>query len=159
MRNVLCAASLMIVLSCVADAGAESLRVGAQMPELRLSDQHGVEATIGVDDKVVIFSRDMGAGNIVKAALAERGGATMAAAKAVYVADITAMPSVITSLFALPSMRKRDYRIFLDRDGEVTADIPSEQGKVTVLALDGRVISRIDSVDSAPALRALLGGK
>jgi hypothetical protein len=151
--------SLAIGLSIAANAQAEPLRAGARLPELRLSDQHGVDVRIGSDDEVVIFSRDMDAGNIVKAALAEQGGATLAAAKGVYVADITAMPSVITTLFALPSMRRRDYRIVLDREGKETADFPSKEGKVTVMKLDKGTIAQIDFVDSPGALLAILKGQ
>ena len=148
--------TLAIGLSVAVPAHAEPLRAGARLPELRLSDQHGVEASVGADDEIVIFSRDMDGGNIVKAALAEQGGATLAAAGAVYVANIAAMPSVITSLFALPSMRKRDYPIALDRDGKATADFPSKEGNVTVMKLDNGTVSQIDFVDSADALRAML---
>jgi hypothetical protein len=151
--------SLAVGLSVAVSAHAEPLGAGSHLPERKLGDQHGVEATIGVDDEIVIFSHDMDAGNIVKAALAEHGGATLAAANAVYIADITAMPSVITTLFALPSMRKRDYRIFLDRDGTATADLPSEEGKVTVMKLDHGRISQVDFVGSAEQLRAALGAK
>jgi NADPH-dependent ferric siderophore reductase len=150
--------SVAFALSVTTLAHAEPLRAGAKLPELRLSDQHGVEATVGADDEIVIFSRDMAAGKIVKAALAERGGATLAAVKGVYIADITAMPAVITSLFALPSMRKRDYRIVLDRDGKATADFPSKEGEVTVMKLDDGTIAQVDFVDSEVALLALLKG-
>lgn len=151
--------SLAIGLSVASSAHADPLGAGARFPERTLTDQHGVTAAIGVDDEIVIFSHDMDAGNIVKAALVEHGGATLAAAQAVYVADITAMPSVITTLFALPSMRKRDYRIFLDRDGKATADLPSKEGQVTVMKLDHGVISQVDFIDSPEQLRAMLGAE
>ena len=156
MINLFRVSILAIALSVAADANAEPLRAGARLPDLRLSDQHEVEATVGADDEFVIFSRDMDAGSLVKEALAEQGGATLAAAKAVYVTDITRMPALITRLFALPSMRKRDYRILLDRDGKATADFPSEEGKVTVMKLDEGVISEITFVDTAAALLASL---
>jgi len=156
MINLFRVSILAIALSATVDAHAEPLHAGARLPELRLSDQHEVEATVGVDDEVVMFSRDMDAGSLVKEALAEHGGATLAAAKAVYVTDITRMPALITRLFALPSMRKRDYRILLDRDGKATEDFPSEEGKVTVIKLDEGVISEIVFVDTAAALLASL---
>lgn len=159
MSNLFRVSILAIVLSVAAAAQAEPLHVGSRLPELRLRDQHDVDATIEADVNFVIFSRDMDGGNLVKAALSEHGGATMNEAKAVYVADITRMPAVITSLFALPSMRKRDYRIILDRDGKATADFPAAEGKVTVMKLDDGVIAQIDYADSAAALRTILEGK
>jgi hypothetical protein len=159
MNNLFRVLILAIMLSCATAAQADPLSVGARVPDLRLRDQHDVEATIGADDKFVIYSRDMAGGNLVKDALSEHGGATMAEAKAVYVSDIARMPSVITSLFALPSMRKREYRILLDRDGKATADFPVAESKVTVMKVDNGVIAQIDYLDSAAALRALLKGK
>jgi hypothetical protein len=148
--------SLAVGLSIAANAQADWLSAGTRLPELTLPDQHGAESIVGADAEIVIFSRDMDAGNIVKAALAEQGGKLLAEAKAAYIADIAAMPSVITNLFAVPSMRKRDYRIFLDRDGKATADFPSKEGKVTVMKLGGGAISQIDFVDTAAALSAML---
>jgi hypothetical protein len=66
------------------------------------------------------------------------------------------MPSLITKLFALPGLRKRPYRILLDREGNVTADFPSVSGKVTVLRLHALTIERVEYVESADALRAAL---
>jgi hypothetical protein len=101
----------------------------------------------------------MDSGNLVKEALAQNGGAMLEAAHAVYVSDISRMPGVVTKLFALPAMRKRSYRILLDRDGKVTADIPNEEGKITVLELADGTIARIHYVGTVEGFRALLGAK
>lgn len=138
---------------------AEPLRPGAQTPEIRLMDQHDVEATIGTNVRYVLVTRDMDSGNLVKEALAENGAVMLDAARAVYVSDISRMPGVITKLFAMPAMRKRGYRILLDRDGKVTADIPNEEGKITVLELADGAIARIHYVSTVEGLRALLAAK
>jgi hypothetical protein len=145
-----------VLLSSPLSSPAETLAVGTRLPELELSDQHDAEAEIGPDVRRIVFTRDMDGGDVVKAALAERGAATLEAAKAVYVAEISRMPTLVTRLFAVPSMRKREYRIVLDRDGKTTADFPYKEGHVTVLTIDDRVISNVELVDSADALRAIL---
>jgi hypothetical protein len=156
MRNLVGAVVLLVLWSLAPQAHAVTLGVGSKLPELRLSDQHGVEATVGPDARFLVFTRDMDGGELVKEALAEDGSATLDRAKAVYVAEISRMPALVTRLFALPAMRKRGYRIVLDREGTSTAQLPSAQGKVTVMMLDAGKITKIEILDSAAAVRALL---
>jgi len=148
-------ASITLVLLCAGLAAAEPLAVGMRVPELALVDQHDVPGALNVDTRCVVFSRDMPAANIVKESFAD-DSSLLAAANAVVVSDISTMPSVITKLFALPAMRKRPYRMLLDREGKLTADFPSQQGKVTVLHLKALTIERVEYVESSDALRAAL---
>lgn len=145
-----------IALVFAAVAAAQTLGVGAPLPALTLVDQHDVALTIGPETRVILFTRDMDAGDLVKEALAEDGAARLAEADALVVADIERMPGVITTLFALPAMRKRPYRMLLDRDGKATAMLPSEEGKVTVLTLDALTITGLTYADSAAAVRGAL---
>jgi len=133
-----------------------TLAIGSAAPQLELRDQHDVVARIDDSVRLVVFTRDMNAGDIVKEALASEGAQLLAQAGAVSVADIEAMPALVTRMFALPSMRKRPYRLLLDRDGQATAAWPAAEGRVTLLHLSAGRIARIDSVDSADALRAAL---
>ncbi len=145
-----------IALVFAAVAAAQTLGVGAPLPALTLVDQHDVALTIGPETRVILFTRDMDAGDLVKEALAEDGAARLAEADALVVADIERMPGVITTLFALPAMRKRPYRMLLDRDGKATAMLPSEEGKVTVLTLDALTITGLTYADSAAVVRGAL---
>ena len=145
------------VLLIVATAAAEPLREGLRMPALALSDQHDAAGSIDSETRCVLFSRDMGGANILRDALADDAQTVLASAGAVVVSDISRMPSLITKLFALPAMRKRPYRMLLDREGRMTADLPSEKGRVTVLRLNALTIEHIEFVDSADTLRTALG--
>ena len=147
---------LTLLMLFVSSAHAEPLAPGMRLPDFRLADQHDVEDSIGAEVRAVLFTRDMDAGNIVKEALAEKGEETLAAADAVNVSDISGMPRVIAKLFAVPSMRKRPYRMLLDRDGKATADFPSEKGKVTLIRLEAGQIKGVEYVESANQLRAKL---
>jgi hypothetical protein len=126
------------------------------LPVITLTDQHDVEASIGPETRIIVFARDMEAADIVEEALAENGAAMLSAAGAVFVSDIHRMPGLITRLFALPAMRKRAYRMLLDREGTATASLPSQEEKVTVLRLEDLKIKSVDYIDSAAALRSIL---
>jgi hypothetical protein len=145
--------SLVLVVSA---AAAEPLAMGMRMPVFTLDDQHEVQATIGKDTRIVVFARDMDAAEIAEEAFSENGARLLADAGAVFVSDIHRMPRIITRLFALPSMRKRPYRMLLDREGVTTADFPAQEEKVSLIRLDGLEIKGIEYIDSAAQLRAAL---
>lgn len=151
--------SMVLLALTASGALAEPLTPGMRLPQIRLADQHDVEDSIGAEVRAVLFTRDMDAGNIVKEALAEKGGEMLAAADAVYVSDISGMPRIVAKLFALPSMRKRPYRMLLDRDGKATKDFPSEKGKVTLLRLQAGEIERVEYLESTDQVRAVLKAK
>lgn len=145
----------LVLAALAAAAGATPLAPGMALPPLTLADQHGVAATLGSDTRVILFTRDMDAGDVAKAALADHA-ALLDAPRAVYVADISRMPSLVAKLFALPAMRQRPYRLLLDREGKVTADWPAREGAVTVLRLDGGTITAVEYVTTPEAVRAAL---
>jgi hypothetical protein len=100
----------------------------------------------------------MDAGRLVREALAERDQAFLDAHGAVYIADVSGMPSLITKTFALPGMRRRAYRVLLDRDGSSTRDIPYVKGKVTVVRLDALRVIGVAHVNSVDEVAAALAG-
>ena len=138
-------------------AGAEPLAVGGTLSAFSLEDQHGASHRVDASVAVVLFSRDMDGGNLLKEALADSEPGFLEARHAVYVADISGMPSLVARLFALPSMRKRPYPMLLDRDGEATRDLPDLEGKATLLRLDDLRITGVEHLDSAAEVREALG--
>lgn len=146
------------LLLMIGTVHGETLAPGNRMPAISLADQHDVQASIGAETRIVLFARDMDGADIVEEALAEHGAAVLAGAGAVFVSDIHRMPGIITRLFALPAMRKRPYRMLLDRDGTATADLPSREDQVSLIRLDQLEIESVDYFDSAGALRAALVG-
>ena len=136
-------------LCAVQVAAAVMLAPGMPIPVITLADQHDVKASVGPETRMVIFARDMDAADIVEKALDGDGAALLLDAGALFVSDIAGMPGMIRKLVAVPAMRKRPYRILLDRDGIATANMPVEKGKVTVLHLDALKINAVEYVGSA----------
>jgi hypothetical protein len=137
-------------------AAAATLAPGMALPALTLADQHDQTVSLGPEIRIVIFGRDMDAAEIVEKALADGGATLLAEADAVFVSDISGMPGMIRKFMALPAMRRRPYRMVLDRDGDATVEFPVEKGKVTLLRLNALQIEAVEYVDSAPSLRAAL---
>lgn len=132
---------------------------GDRIEAFELEDQHGDPGRVDAGVRLLLFAADMDAGALVRDALeADPSLQDLAARGAVFVSDIHRMPALVTRLFALPSMRRRPYRMLLDRGPGPTVRIPREPGKLTLLELDAlsiRAITFLDSPDAvAQALRA-----
>lgn len=149
-------AAVVAVLVGFEVATAATLGVGGDLPAITLADQHDAQAVIGPDVRIVVLTRDMAAGDVVKDGFSGMDQAALDLRGAVYVADISGMPSMVASMFAIPKMRDRSYRIVLDRDGAATRDFPYAEGRPTVLVVESGKIVRVAQPASGDDLRALL---
>jgi hypothetical protein len=146
----------LLLLAAQAARGADPLGPGDRFPDVSLEDQHGVSHTIDAGVRRVVFSRDMDAGRVAKAALEDDGAALLDRSDAVYVSDIARMPALVSKLFALPGMRRRPYPILLDFDGETTARWPAFAGRPALITLRGGVIVEVEAFEDAGDLRGAL---
>lgn len=131
---------------------AASLAVGDTLAPITLIDQHGESGTLDENVRVLLFSRDMKANKLAKAAFLAKPPQYLPDAKAMYLIDVSGMPSFVTNNFAIPKMRKYGYRIFLDRDAQATTKLPSQKAQITVVHLDHLKVQRVDYADSAADL-------
>jgi hypothetical protein len=149
-------AFLVAVAASSSLALAEPYAVGSTLPAIELPDQHGVARTIDGSVRALVFSRDMKAGDVVKAAVEKAGADLFDRNGAVYVVDVKGMPALIRTLFALPAMRRRPYRLLVDDEGAKTADIPGGATFPTVLVLDQLKVTGIGHPQTAEELIAIL---
>jgi hypothetical protein len=150
---------LLLVLAGPAAAQGPQV-VPERLEAFELADQHGAPHRVDESVRVLLLSRDMDGGAVVRGALegkGEQAGPFLAERGAVYVADVSRMPAVVRRLFALPRMRGRPYPVLLDTSGEVTAALPSQEGRATVLWLDELRPVRVELAESAEDLLAKLG--
>ena len=77
---------------------ANPLTTGQSLPTLKIKDQFEKEFTIDSNIKTIIFSASKTEGTTIKEFLLTKDKDYLTTNKAVYVADITGMPSIITSL-------------------------------------------------------------
>lgn len=159
-RLLLAAVLLAVGAPVFADSGAAAaphvLAVGDAVPALALRDQHDADVQVDASTRVLLLTRDMTGGGLVKESLAENGKEMLTAAGAVYVSDVSRMPGLVLSAFALPSLRKRPYPIALDRSGDVTSVLPSADAKATVLSLDAGKIRAVTFAATSAEVTAAL---
>jgi hypothetical protein len=141
----------------VGEANAEPYSVESRIEPFTLEDQHGESQQVDATTRIILFSRDMDGGKLLKEALADVSEDILTNHSGVYVADISGMPSLVARMFALPSMRKRPYAILLDRDGQTTRRLPDVDERATLIFLEKLEITKVTHAETAQAVREALG--
>jgi hypothetical protein len=139
---------------------AAPLVPGAPTPSILVDDQHGKPVRVDHRTQRVLFTAERAVNDMVSKLLAAQPVGVLERQQAVYVADITAMPSIVTRLFALPKMRELPFSMGLVRDAAQlaqVADIPRQPGAATVLRFDDGKLIEILLVRNEIQLRAALG--
>jgi NADPH-dependent ferric siderophore reductase len=126
---------LMLVLGTAwcglpAAADAATLSIGDTLPALTLEDQHGQPVLAPGAARWLLFAPDKPAADLAQAWLQPRGAGVLSRLQAVYLADISGMPALVTRLFALPKLRELPFPVGMVREASLTASIP-RQGRVT----------------------------
>ncbi len=147
---------LILGLLLAGSAAAQPWAKGDALPALDLEDQHGTPHRLDEGVRHVLFTREMGAGRLLKQALEDEGATRLQRAGAVYVADLSGMPRFARTWFAMRGLRRRPYPVLVDVDGQKTERIPSEKGSITWLALDGLRITGVRYLGSVEEIQAAL---
>jgi hypothetical protein len=115
-------------------ACAAPMAVGDAVPAFVAKDQHGKEFVFTNNVRFLLVATEREPGTSANNKIAAPGAGFLEKYQAVYVMDIHTMPGV-AKLFALPKMRKYPQRIVLVETAGVLAWVPTQPGRVTVLAL------------------------
>jgi len=134
---------LLLISPALLAQGGTFYKIGDLLPAWELQDQFEKKKTLGDEVRMILFSRDMDFKDLIHSMLIDEGERFLEEHETLYIADIHEMPSLITKLFALPKMREYPYRLFLDRDGEITKNLPTREGKVSLIRLERRKIISI----------------
>ena len=148
-----------LLFGALPGAAEEPYAVGEQLAPIELEDQHGELRALDESVKLVLFSRDMDGGDILREGVAGAGGERLEGLGAIYLADIHRMPGLVARFIAIPRMRDRPYPVLLDRDGTATARLPDVEGQATILELEGLTLRAVHHMDSVEAVQARLGGE
>lgn len=136
--------------------GAAPIEVGTAWQALTLKDQHDQPVVVGPSTRKVIFAAEKPVNDLVVGVLGAQGKTTLTRAGAVYVADISAMPSIISRLFALPKLRELPFAIALAHEAVAVADLPRRTGAATVLTLDNGQVTQVQYLQTEAQLRQAL---
>jgi hypothetical protein len=147
----------LVALALAPGFAAAVVEPGAPLPAVHLDDQHGQPLGVPADTRLVLFAADKAGSDLVAAALGSEAPGLLASRQAVYLADISAMPALVTRLFALPALRALPFRVGLARDAASLAELPRERGAVTLLRLSDGRLDGVDYLRDTARIRAALG--
>lgn len=146
----------LVLLLCLISASAMALETGERLAPWTLLDQHDQAYTLDNQLQVLLVAQSMDAAKLVDAALQGKPEGYLEQRHTVFLADISRMPKVIATLFALPKMRDYTYRILLDRDARITPRYPVDATSVLWLDLrDGKLQGQRSFTDSSELAQAL----
>jgi hypothetical protein len=131
---------------------ASSFKVGDNFPSFNYKDQFKTAHTLHSDTKTVIIAFTRDGGNVVKDTLIPKGKGFLESKKAIYIADISGMPSLISSFFAIPKMKKYPFNILLEQENSLQDVYPYSEEKVTVIKLDNKKVVSIEYITTSAEL-------
>lgn len=149
----------LVVLILPSAASAAPVIPGAALPSLSLEDQHGKTVSTRADTRIVLFAADKAANDLINGVLATQPAGVLGTLNAVYFADISAMPALVTRMFALPALREMSFAVGLGRDATQLADLPRQKGAATILRVDDGKVIAIEYAHDTGQLKQAIGLK
>ena len=118
------------------------LKIKDPFPTLTLKDQFDTPTSISQKGSTtLIISFEKAVSEAIKKYLETKPKGFLTQNKIHYISDISTMPSFITSMFALPKMKKLDFKISLLYDKKEGMFINRQKSKVSLFKLkNGRIV-------------------
>ena len=122
---------------------AETLQVNSPLNSLNLykyETPQGRQMKVPKNTELVVFAFEKDTGALVNNFLQTKSPFYMPKSKAVFIADINRMPTIITNMFALPKMKKYKHLVYLHYEDQFENFIPHQEEKLTLAYFkDGKV--------------------
>ena len=136
-------------------AFANTLTVGSNIPTLTIKDQFEKDNIVDENIKTIIFSATKTENTTIKEFLQSKDKELLATNKAVYVADITGMPSLITKFVAMPKMKNYSFSILLIDEANKTL-FPVKEDMISIISLENGKVIDIKYIKTAAELGEFL---
>ncbi|QOY52019.1 hypothetical protein [Candidatus Sulfurimonas baltica] len=147
---------LLIVSIFAAFLGASSIEIGSALGELngfKYETPQGREMRVPKNPKLVIAAFDKETGALVNEYLDTQDAYYLQMNRAIFIADINKMPTVITNMFALPKLRKYKHLIYLHYDEKFGTVVPNKEAKITLLRVEDGKIKNISYISTKQELK------
>jgi len=155
MKKTLITLALALALPLCALAGP--IEPGQPLPALRLKNQHDQDWQVTASTRLVVFAAGRKASNLALAVLGAQHQGFLASRHAVYLADMSKMPGLITRTFALPSLREQPFEVGVSLDETLLAGWARQDDAVTLIGLEGGRVTHFQYASNEAQLRTALG--
>ena len=138
-------------------SATDSINIGSTIA-FTLPDQFDKAHSLTANTKKVIFVFAKATGHTVKMFLKEQGKNYLTEKNALFVADISPMPTVIRNTFALPDLKKSDYSVLLIYDGKIAKQFKNDANadKIALVTLNNGKVAAVKYLATAEELKAEL---
>ncbi|MDD3056017.1 MAG: hypothetical protein PHE16_09075 [Aliarcobacter sp.] len=136
-------------------AFANTLTVGSNIPTLTIKDQFEKDNIVNENIKTIIFAATKTENTTIKEFLQSKNKELLATNKAVYIADITGMPSLITKFVAMPKMKNYSFSILLIDEANKTL-FPVKEDMISIISLENGKVIDIKYIKTAAELGEFL---
>lgn len=136
---------------------AAPLAVDSVVENIKIKDQHEAEKIIDAKIKTILFASDKKTSDLLRdylLPLSEKEN-VLEKNSAVYVADISGMPSLISKFIALPKMKKYPFSVLL-LDDTNKDNFTKEDGKIIVYSLDNGKVVKIEKISTTEELANII---
>ena len=136
---------------------SNGIKVGSTL-SFTLPDQFNKAVTLSNKTKKVILVFAKATGHTVREFLKKQNKDYLPSKNALFVADVSCMPTIIRNTFALPDFRKSAYSVLLIYDEKIAKNYKNIQDadKITILTLDNKKIVNIKTVTTEEELKKAL---
>jgi hypothetical protein len=131
---------------------ASDIKIGDTFPNFSYEDQFKAKHTLQDSTKIIIIAFTRDGGNVVRDALSDKEKGFLESKEALYIADISGMPSFISSFFAIPKMKKYPFNILLEKENSLLKVYPNKAEKVTIIKLTNKKIDSIEYISTSNEL-------
>ncbi len=140
---------LLLTLLTLSTLVSAAVTIGQPITPLSLNDQFDVEHNITSTTKKVIFTFKKASSHIVKDYLATQKADYLKERDAMYVADVSAMPAII-SFFVLPMLTSNEFPILVIEEEEQAEVYKNEKQieAVMLVILEDKVVVDIKYINS-----------
>jgi hypothetical protein len=155
MKKQLVALALALALPLCAVAGP--IEPGRPLPALRLKNQHDQDWQVPAGTRLVVFAAGRKASNLALTVRGAQHKGFLESRHAVYLADMSKMPGLITRTFALPALREQPFEVGVSLDETLLAGWPRQDDAVTLIGLEAGRVTHFQYASSEAQLRTALG--
>ena len=136
------------------------LKVGSKL-EFKLPDQFDNTVELSDSTKKVIFVFAKQTGHTVREFLKKESKEYLPSLNALFVADVSGMPTVIRNTFALPDFRKSPYSVALIYDEKIAKAYKDgiDANKIVVVYLENKEVTNVKMFTSEDELKVALQEK
>ena len=135
------------------------ITIGKTFQNITLKNQFDKSVSLNNKTKKIVFVFQKASGHTARNFIDSKPGDYLSDKNIAFIADISGMPSIIASMFALPDFRKHKYSVMLIRDEKLSAKYRNDKyaDYIAIISLNNFKITGIKLVSTGKQLEETLG--